>query len=85
MEVSDSDYVRQTDDGIFQDNPRMDSHRRSLIKGVTYRIFSTTTTFVIAFVITGHFDVALQIGVAEFIAKLLIYYLHERLWTKIRL
>ena len=30
-------------------------------------------------------EAALQIGLLEFLAKLLLYYLHERVWTRIRL
>jgi len=62
-----------------------DSHTRSLVKGLTWRVTATATTTVIAFFITGELGAALQIGLFEFLAKLFLYYLHERLWTRIRL
>jgi len=65
--------------------PIQESHTRSLVKGLTWRILATTTTTVIAFIVTGHVEAALQIGFFEFFAKLLIYYIHERVWTRIRL
>ena len=62
-----------------------ESHTRSLLKGLTWRLLATTTTTVIAYWITGHVEAALQIGAMEFLAKLGIYYAHERLWTHIRI
>ncbi len=57
-----------------------ESHLRSLLKGFTWRIVATSTTITIAWIITGEVGDALKIGGIEFIAKILIYYLHERAW-----
>jgi len=57
-----------------------ESHLRSLMKGFTWRIVATSTTITIAWIITGEVGDALKIGGIEFIAKILIYYLHERAW-----
>lgn len=57
-----------------------ESHLRSLLKGFTWRIVATTTTITIAYFITGEIGDALKIGAIEFIGKIFIYYLHERLW-----
>ena len=57
-----------------------ESHLRSILKGVTWRIIATTTTVTIAYMITGEVNQALTIGGIEFFGKLLIYYLHERAW-----
>ena len=62
-----------------------DSHIRSLAKGLTWRFVATTTTVVIAWYITGETTLAFQIGFIEFFAKITIYYVHERIWAKIRL
>ena len=66
-------------------SPLKESHTRSIVKGLTWRITATATTTIIALAITGQWEAALQIGLFEFLAKLLLYYLHERLWTRIRL
>lgn len=50
------------------------------MKGFTWRIVATSTTITIAWIITGEVGDALKIGGIEFIAKILIYYLHERVW-----
>ena len=62
-----------------------DSHIRSLAKGLTWRFVASGTTIVIAKVVTGETTVAFQIGFFEFFAKIGIYYIHERIWAKIRL
>jgi len=60
-----------------------DSHMRSVLKGITWRITATTTTVVIAYFITGEVGDALKIGAIEFVGKLLLYYLHERAWIRV--
>ena len=57
--------------------------RRSIIKAITYRATATLATFTLAFVFTGSIEIAGQIGVLDFFIKFSIYYLNERLWTKI--
>ena len=64
---------------------KTESHLRSLIKGISWRIVATTDTILVALLITclsGHcnIDGAIKIGAAEFLIKYLAYYIHERLW-----
>ena len=60
-----------------------ESHVRSIAKGVTWRVLATLTTVIIAWLITGAIDIALQIGFVEVFAKIAIYYAHERAWAHI--
>ena len=60
--------------------PLRESHVRSLLKGVTWRLVATFTTIVIAWFVTGEIDFALQIGAIEVFAKIAIFYFHERAW-----
>ena len=57
-----------------------DSHLRSVLKGISWRVIATTTTTIIAWIATGDVTTALTIGGFEAVIKLLIYYLHERVW-----
>lgn len=57
-----------------------ESHLRSVLKGVTWRVLATSTTVTIAYFITGDVKSALSIGGIEFFGKLALYYLHERAW-----
>ena len=42
----------------------------------------TLDTFVLSWVISSDVTIGLQIGVLELITKMVLYYLHERLWFK---
>lgn len=57
-----------------------DSNLRSILKGLTWRFVATSTTALIAYFVTGKIDLALKIGAIEVVAKVAIYYFHERLW-----
>ena len=57
-----------------------ESHIRSLLKALSWRIVATTTTGIIAYFITGDVMAAITIGSIEFVAKFFIYYGHERAW-----
>jgi uncharacterized membrane protein len=60
-----------------------ESHLRSVLKGITWRLIATATTILVAFLITGKTDIALKIGAMEFVVKLLVYYAHERAWQNV--
>ncbi|MBT8420483.1 MAG: DUF2061 domain-containing protein [Gammaproteobacteria bacterium] len=60
-----------------------ESHLRSILKAITWRILATTTTFLIAYFVTGESIVAFTIASFETIAKLAIYYFHERAWQMV--
>ena len=64
------------------DHPSLEkeSHLRSILKGLTWRVIASTTIIGIAYFSTGNFSLAFEIGFIEFFVKLLLYYLHERAW-----
>jgi uncharacterized membrane protein len=62
----------------------MESHRRSLLKTVSWRFVATITTGLVAYFFTGRLDIAITIGLGDSFVKFLIYYLHERAWTRVR-
>ncbi|RLD25554.1 MAG: DUF2061 domain-containing protein [Bacteroidetes bacterium] len=59
------------------------SNQRHLLKTVTWRILGTLDTILIAWVITGNGLIGLKIGFAEVVTKMILYYLHEKVWYKI--
>ena len=68
---------------------RNESHIRSLLKGISWRIIATTDTILVVLLITCLFgqcsiENALKIGAAEFLIKLFVYYFHERIWENFR-
>ena len=60
-----------------------DKPYRSLVKAVSYRLTGTTATMMISFLVTGRFMLAISIGAIELIAKIGIYYVHERIWDSL--
>lgn len=57
---------------------------RSLVKAYSYRCCGTLTTIIISYVITGQFIISLGIGATEMVIKPFIYWMHERVWNKIK-
>lgn len=54
----------------------------AVLKTVSWRIVGTLDTIVISYLLTGTLEVAVQIGGVEVISKMILYYLHERAWTR---
>lgn len=58
-----------------------ETHLRSVLKAVSWRILGTLDTFAISWFMTGRPEIAGSIAGTEIITKILWYYLHERIWT----
>lgn len=58
-----------------------DAHHRSILKALSWRFIATVTTMLIIFALTGKLILALGAGAIEVVAKLILYYAHERVWT----
>ncbi len=56
---------------------------RSIIKAISWRLTGTIDTFIISFLVTGKFKLAISISLFEIFTKITLYYLHERLWNRI--
>lgn len=56
--------------------------KRAVAKTFTWRITATATTIIIAWLVTGDIRTGFAIGAIEFIAKMFIFYIHERTWEK---
>lgn len=61
----------------------LESRKRHIAKSITWRIVGTMDTMTLAWIISENPLSALKIGFAEIITKMLLYYLHERVWYKI--
>ncbi len=62
----------------------MDSHSRTIMKALSWRVIATCVTFTVALIITGELKFAAEIGLADTIIKLGAYYLHERTWMRVK-
>ena len=55
---------------------------RHLAKTITWRIVGTIDTMVLSGLITGDWKIGLAIGGTEVLTKMVLYFLHERIWWK---
>lgn len=60
-----------------------ESRLRSVLKALSYRALGTLCTALIAYLVTGSMHHAFAIGSVEPLAKLVLYYLHERAWQQV--
>ena len=61
----------------------IDLKKRTIIKSLTWRVTASLTTFLIAWILTGDLLIGISIGSVEAIAKIFLYYFHERIWNSI--
>ena len=60
-----------------------ESNKRHLLKTFSWRLIGTLDTIILSWIIIGNPLTSLQIGAAETITKMLLYYGHEKLWYRI--
>lgn len=60
----------------------MVSYKRHFAKTLSWRVIGTIDTMVLSSVITGSWEMGLTIGGVEVITKMVLYFLHERVWYK---
>ena len=61
----------------------MDSHKRSIIKAVTWRLLAALITTLVVYFFTEKAVLSLSIGLADSLIKIFTYYGHERLWERV--
>ena len=62
----------------------METRTVSLLKAISYRILGSLVTFFACFFFTGKPFVSFGVSVFDFFAKIILYYVHERIWEKIK-
>ncbi|WP_373033807.1 adenylyl-sulfate kinase [Sulfurovum sp.] len=61
-----------------------ETNKRSIVKGISWRIVATTTTIIIVYLFFGRLDLAIAAGMIETVLKVGLYWAHERAWFKIQ-
>ena len=61
-----------------------ETNTRSIVKGISWRVVATTTTIAIVYFFFDRLDLAIAAGMIETVLKVGLYWLHERVWFKIR-
>lgn len=54
---------------------------RSATKMISWRFFATLTTMILVYSFTGNLTLSFGVGLIEVIAKMVLYYFHERFWN----
>lgn len=57
--------------------------KRHLMKTFSWRAVGSLTTLIIAWILTGSPFTGFKIGLVETLTKMLLYYLHEKMWYNI--
>ena len=60
----------------------MVSYKRHLAKTISWRAIGTLDTIVLSGIITGSWEMGFTIGGIEVVTKMILYFLHERVWYK---
>jgi len=61
-----------------------ETNKRSIVKGISWRVVATTTTIAIVYFFFDRLDLAIAAGMIETLLKVGLYWAHERAWFKIR-
>lgn len=62
----------------------MNTIKRSLAKTVSWRTVGSVDTMVITYIVTGNWKFGLAVGGVEVMSKIILYYIHERIWERIK-
>ena len=58
-------------------------HKRHIAKTITWRFIGTLDTIILSWLISGDPTIGVQIGLSESVTKMVLYYIHERVWVRI--
>jgi uncharacterized membrane protein len=61
-----------------------ETRRRSMAKAISWRIMAAFITSGVALAMTHQLEFAAKIGAIDTSVKLLIYFVHERVWNKVK-
>lgn len=56
---------------------------RHVVKAITWRIIGSLDTMMVTWFITGQWKIGAMVSGFEIVNKIVLYYIHERVWIKI--
>ena len=77
---SNGEHAHPSEGDLAGSQISTESHLRSILKALSWRIVATCTTIFLAWAVFGDVSKALAVGFFEFFLKFAIYYVHERAW-----
>jgi uncharacterized membrane protein len=61
-----------------------ETRTRSIIKSIVWRIICILVSIITSYILTNKWDIALAIGTTYNVITMILYYLHERFWNKVK-
>jgi adenylylsulfate kinase len=61
----------------------METHLRSVVKGMSWRVIATFVTTAVVWFISGEVSMALFAGLSDSLVKIGLFWGHERLWQRV--
>ena len=61
----------------------VDSHARSLVKSISWRVIAFFVTLVVVYAITEEATLSIKVAAIANLVKTILYYLHERIWNRL--
>jgi len=62
----------------------MEHPKRSLLKSLTWRVIAFLVTTIVVYIYSRDIKESLVIGISANAIKILLYYVHERIWNRVR-
>ena len=60
-----------------------ETHSRSIAKAISWRVLGSVATMLLVFVFTRRLQLSLAVGAVEFLAKIGLFWVHERAWDRL--
>ena len=61
----------------------METHWRSVVKAMSWRVVATLVTTLIVLLLSGKLELALTAGISDSLIKIGLYWAHERGWQSV--
>ncbi len=61
-----------------------DFQKRSIAKTISWRVTATLTTIFIVYLFTGKMTLSIGVGFVEAFSKMVLYFIHERAWQRVK-
>jgi adenylylsulfate kinase len=61
-----------------------ETHTRSVAKALSWRVLGSIATMLLVYLFTGRLVLSFAVGGAEFLSKIGLFWLHERVWDHVR-
>lgn len=62
----------------------VETHKRSIVKAITWRLIAVIITTTVVYLYTKEIVLSVSIGAIDTLIKLISYYLHERMWNRLK-